>query len=396
MQMDLEVSASAEWPSLATEPVDKVEIDFLPGAVSPGRAGWLVDVRDGNSVVALGRLLAAGVEVRRVPKATEVAGRNFPTGAFWIPAAPGLEQSLGDLATGLGVTFVGSAEAPAGDTPRIDMPRVGLFVPWGGDMETGWTQWVLEQWEIPFQEVFGARLEAGGLRDEFDVLIVHAGLPSASARNRRDDALRRGRRAGVDADDLAKLREALPPFEDWSTLEERAVRPSVESAIPALREFVEGGGTLLALGDQVERVIDHLELPVRAGLRLPGEDGGDRPARRDEFFIPGSLLWVDVDVDDSLCYGMSRRQAVVFRGGSVLEVTDPERATVPIRYVGDMRPLASGWAIGDEHLRRTAAVVRVSLGAGEVVLYGLDAIFRGQPTGTFKAVFNAILDAGTR
>ncbi len=396
MQMDVRVVRVRDALDCDAQPIDDVEVGFPPGAVTDGAAGWLVGPRDGNQVIAVERLRASGVEPRRLLESTTAAGRKWPAGTMFVPAAAGRRAQLTALAVDLGLDFVGTDRPPEAVSAAFHMPRVGVFVPWGGGIDTGWTEWVLERAEVPFTEVFGARLEAGDLEKDFDVLIVLGGLPAATRRGRRDAALQGGRPDAVDAETIGKLRLALPPFEDWSTLEARAVRPSVEKAIPALRRFVESGGRLLAFGNQAERVAKHFELPVRTGVWVPEADGKDRPARRDEFFVPASLLWADVETTDPLCFGMSSRQAVMFRRGPVFEITDRTRASAPVNYVDGERPLASGWAIGDDRLRGKAAVVRVPLGDGEVVLFGLDAIFRGQPTGTHKLLFNAILSAGSR
>jgi hypothetical protein len=41
-------------------------------------------------------------------------------------------------------------------------------------------------------------------------------------------------------------------------------------------------------------------------------------------------------------------------------------------------------------LERTAAVVEVPVGRGTLVLYGPEVLYRAQPHGTFKLLFNGI------
>jgi hypothetical protein len=254
---------------------------------------------------------------------------------------------------------------------------------------------VLREFEFPVELVFGPAIHAGGLRERFDVLIFHTGLPAASRRNRVEGALRGGRDAVPD-DDVAKVVAALPPFEDWSRAADRRVRLETDKAIPALRDFVERGGTLIALGDQIERIVAHLELPVEVGVFVD-RDGERRRASSSDFFVPGSLLWVDVGASDPVGLGCLPRVAAMFRRSPVLSVKEvgADRATATASYA-ERDVLASGWAIGAEHLVGRAAAVRVKLGAGSVHLFGADVIYRGQPLSTFKLLFNAILAGPAR
>ena len=55
--------------------------------------------------------------------------------------------------------------------------------------------------------------------------------------------------------------------------------------------------------------------------------------------------------------------------------------------------LMSGWAAGTQFIAGKSAMARVPLGEGEVIVYGFRPQFRGQPRGTYKLVFNALLNA---
>jgi hypothetical protein len=56
--------------------------------------------------------------------------------------------------------------------------------------------------------------------------------------------------------------------------------------------------------------------------------------------------------------------------------------------------LLSGYLIGEKYLNGKAAALDVQLESGHVVLLGFRPEWRGQPFGTFKVLFNAVLSAG--
>ena len=61
--------------------------------------------------------------------------------------------------------------------------RIGLWDVYGGSMPSGWTRWLLEQFEFPFEVVFPKTLDAGNLASKFDVLIfVDGAIPARDAR----------------------------------------------------------------------------------------------------------------------------------------------------------------------------------------------------------------------
>ncbi|MBM4060390.1 MAG: peptidase [Planctomycetes bacterium] len=376
LQMDVQVERCFEALDGPFAPWTDAD-GFAPARLPPpAGAGYRIDGRDSHAVIVVNRLFAAGCAVE-----WSVAG-----GSWFVPGTEQATAVLARAARELGLRAVTEARPAHGLHERVAAPRIGLFDVFGGHMPTGWVHWLLREFEFPVQQVFGERVEAGDLASDFDVLVFHAGLPSG-----RDAERSTPRRTEPDYD---KLAAALPPFEDWSNLRARAVRLTAEKAIPALRAFVEQGGTLVALGGECEKVIRHFGLPVLVGTHVPTEDGGERRTTREEFYVPGSLLAIEVDRWHPIARGASRTLAAMVGGGSpILQVTDPEAPIdVVARYRGQ-DTLLSGWAIGEEFLVGKAAALCARIGKGRVVLFGADVAYRGQPLGTCKLLFQAILTA---
>ncbi len=52
-------------------------------------------------------------------------------------------------------------------------PRIGMYQPWtGGNMDEGWTRWVLEQYGFTNTPIHNADIRAGKLRQKFDAIIL--------------------------------------------------------------------------------------------------------------------------------------------------------------------------------------------------------------------------------
>src|SRR5437870_1947805 len=154
-------------------PPPPARVTGRPG--EPSSAGYFLDTRPNDSFRAVNRLLKAGEEVRRLQQPLAVNGSKYPPGTFFIPQKETTRALLTKLAAELGTPFVGSPAAPGKEAATLKPVRIGLWDRYGGSMPSGWTRWLFEQFEFPFQVVFPPELDRGGLREKFDVLIFADG-----------------------------------------------------------------------------------------------------------------------------------------------------------------------------------------------------------------------------
>jgi hypothetical protein len=243
-------------------------------------------------------------------------------------------------------------------------------------MNSGWTRWILEQFEFPFDVVFPAELDAGGLRDKYDVLIFPGG---AIPRQDRQDG--------------EQFRFFAPPKPEEIPEEYRDRLGSVTAAktLPQLRRFLEDGETILAIGSSTSLGF-HLGLPLADPLVEKLPDGTERRLPREKYYIPGSVLEARVDNSNPLAFGLNEKTDIYFNNSPVFSL-DPDAAAKgvrPVAWFDGSAPLRSGWAWGQSYLDRAVAVLEASVGAGRVFLFGPEVLFRGQPHGTFRLVFNGI------
>ena len=162
--------------------------------------------------------------------------------------------------------------------------------------------------------------------------------------------------------------------------------------VKALRAFVEDGGTLVCLNRASDFAIEQFKLPIRdvvAGLP------------RTEFYVPGSILRIELDTTNPLTAGMPKESIAWAEDSPVFEVVSTgsgvDRGGVPASavhvvawYPRDKDPLLSGWLLGGNRIKGKAALVEVTMGKGRIVLFGFRPQYRGQSLATYPLFFNAL------
>jgi hypothetical protein len=245
-------------------------------------------------------------------------------------------------------------------------------------MPSGWTRWMFEQFEFPFEVVYPPRLDAGNLNSQFDVLVfVDGGIPSNATGGAASTA---SRRFGTEAPD-----DIPAEFRD------RIGRVTVEKTIPQLKTFLENGGRVVTIGSSTA-LAGYLGLPVTSQLVERNAQGQERPIPREKFYIPASLLEVAVDSTAGSALGMGGTAIVMFDESPSLKL-GPEAGQMGIKrvawYATD-HPLRSGWAMGQEILKGSVAAAEATVGKGTLYLFAPEIAFRSQPHGTYKLLFNAL------
>lgn len=348
--------------------IDAFTIDPDPATIAGPQqaAGFLVDHRVNDAFVLVNRALKAGNDVYWMKDPVTVDGQSYPAGAFYFDGG-GQRQLLEQGARDTGVPVRAVSSRPSGDSMELEPVRVGLYDQYGGSIDSGWLRFILEQFEFDYDVVYPPELDAGNLRDSYDVLIFPDGAIRSAAGG--------GRRFGSMPDDFAS---SIP--EEYR---DRLGSITEETTIPQIMEFGRDGGAIIAIGSSTS-LAERAELPV--GMQL--EVNGEMP-RREDYYIPGSLLSVALE-RSPVTTGMGDRVDVMFSNSPVFKVAPGAQGVRALAHFDSPHPLRSGWAWGQERLEGGAPFVEADLGDGKLFMFGPEVTFRGQTHATFPLVFNAI------
>ena len=323
-------------------------------------AFYVIDGRGNGASLAINRLRKAGARVSWLASAMEIQGYTYRPGALVVVEAKGVRQAVDDVARDLGLRVTASAGRPPPDARPLGRARLALYKPWVENIDEGWTRWLLEQYEFPFENITDADIRRGGLGARFDAIII----PDQGA-----DRLIAGHPAGT-----------MPP---------EYVGGLGTDGAEMLRQFVTGGGTLVTLDSASELAVTLLGAPVTDVTRglPPGE-----------FFCPGSVIKLELD-PDPLTYGVPRETAgfCAFSGAFELSPAAPTAAAgaaVPTaRIIGRYAKsgvLLSGWLEGEGVIAGKGAMVEVTAGLGRAILFAFRPQHRAQSHATFRLFFNAL------
>jgi hypothetical protein len=268
--------------------------------------------------------------------------------ASWAAGKPVWRNEAGDFAI---------SQQPGAGWQEVKRPRIGLYKSFMADLDEGWTRWLLEQFGFAYSSLHNADVQTGNLRARFDCIVFP---------DEQSNAIENGHPPGT------------MPQEYTGGVGARGAE--------ALREFARAGGTLVFLNRASEYAIEKFGVKAKNAV-------ANVPAQ--EFYSPGSLLNVKLDLRDPLTRGLPEAITIWSEASPVWNVeTDEGVAKYPESGV-----LASGWLLGEKRITGKTALIHSrypdtrspSGRGGNVVLFGMRPQYRAQSYLTFKLFFNALL-----
>ncbi len=359
MQMGVEV---VRIDSTLSIPARKVEhkISIEPGKVHGTATSYQWSANPNNSVAAFNHISAAGLPVSWLMD-------DHRPNAFWVEVSNAKDrQVLETIASDIGVSF-----SPAGknrEAVSLQKPRVGLYKSWVANMDEGWTRWLLLEYGFEVDTLHDYDIQTRDLSTYHSIILPHQSTQSILNGHAEN------------------------------TMPEEYTGGIGLNGAQALADYVTSGGTLIAFDAASDFAINMLGLPVRNVV-------AGQSSR--QFFIPGSIVKLQIDSSHILSAGMPDEMGAAFvrsrafgpvvlskkREGGITQMKDPPRPDIEViaRYA-DKGVLMSGFANGADHyLGGKAAMIKLPVGSGSVILFGFRPQFRGQPRGTYKLLFNSII-----
>ena len=335
--------------------------------------GYLLKYQSNDAVIAVNRLLKDQHKVFRLDEQFSINGNIYQPGTFFIQPENMKNNTIEKLAKELGICFEGITSAPDKNMTQLRPIKIGLWDRYGGSMESGWTRYVLEQFEFPYELVFAKALNKGDLKNKYDILIfVDNAIPQVRTGS-TPAAPQRGNNP-----------QAASIPEEYR---ERLGSITADTTLPKINQFLADGGSVVTIGNSTG-IAYHNNLPV--SNHLVNSKGA--PLAREEYYIPASVLQIKVNNTLPIAYGLPERLDVLFENSPVFRFKpDAEKNGITaVAWFDSDKPLRSGWAWGQDKLYGGVTMAEVKIGKGNLYLFGPEILFRGQSHGSFKLLFNAI------
>ncbi len=331
-----------------------------------GRGGFVLSPEVNDTYALVNSLLKSGIDVYRVGE-----GSFAPAGSFYVGYGKGTKIALDSLTARYGVKVKTLEKKPSGPMQVMKRQlRIGLWDVYGGSMPSGWMRLIFEQFGFEFKQVFSKEIDAGNLRDKFDLIIFPGrAIPARSAASTNDSE--------SDTTGIPVIYHAM--------------LGSITSgkSIPQIRSFLENGGKVITLGTSTQLAY-HLNLPVESAITEIADGGTRRALPQEKYYIPGSILRVHTDTTALANRGLPYHLDVYFDKSPVFRLSADGVSSgkvIPLAWYG-AAPLRSGWAWGGEYIKGGVAAFQAPVGKGMLYAYGPEVAFRAQSHATYKWLFN--------
>lgn len=351
------------------ENIEKVEILKFEPQTTTG-SFMVLDAGSNESYKVAFTVMAKGGKAYRTFEDIEIEDGNLPAGSFVIPSAHSAIVNGIDLYVLPNFTN----QIQMSQLKEVKKPRIGLVETWFHDMDAGWTRFVFDSYSIPYKVIRPDEIGDANLPRSYDVIIFP---------NQNSDLLMSGKRK---RDDDYWPMNLAPEFSKG--MEKKGKQN--------ILKFIDGGGKVLSWGQSTELFMGMQEIEHEKGRKeeftLPFSNVASSLARNG---LEAISLHVKVDALENhpLTLGLPSSFPIFFTGSPVFETSipyfDTDRRVILSFPEGD--PRLSGYMKKGELLEHKAAMVWLKKNKGQLVLFGFNPQFRGQTSGTFKLLFNALL-----
>jgi hypothetical protein len=386
---------------------------------------------DNNLITLRYRLKKASFEAAEEP--FEAGGQKFNRGSFIIRNVS--VDELTKATSEFGMEVLAVAEAPAVKTHPIKVARVAIMHTWLNTQDEGWWRLAFDQMQIPYDYISTQDVaKDSDLNKKYDVIVFGSGGGNINA-------IIQGR--PMYGNPLPwKKTELTPNLGGFASTDD--MRPGLGwMGLINLQNFVRNGGVFIGSDDSADFAVS------------TGFTPGVSIQRSTRLRAIGDVLKTKmVDVTSPIAYGYGEALSVYCFNGPIFNISNvagsfgrrrasdratgrgtvddpdtvqgrppaevPELATseawqpppitdeqrrnlislippdqrprVVLRYADGRELLVSGLLDGGDEIAQHAAVIDSPLDKGHVVLFSNNPFWRGQTSGSYFLVFNAILN----
>jgi hypothetical protein len=341
------------------------DVQFPKGKIqttSKQVVGYTFSTKDNASYVAVNDLLKQGAQIYKNKD------------EYFVASSDKLSNLVEKISKETGVTFTSTSTQQSKADQLVKPLRVALWDRYGGSMSSGWVRWIFEQYHFPFNLTYAKEIDSVNLNEKYDVIVfVEGAIPALRA-------------------EPSPWEEKDPKTDEIpAEYQSRLGKITVQKSIPALQKFLNNGGRIVTIGSSANLAY-HLNLPVRNAL-VEMVAGKEKALPGEKFYIPGSVMQVDVDNNYAPNWGMSSKADVYFSASPVFKLV-PEaishKEVTPLAWYATASTLRSGWAFGQSYLQDGVAAFEAKVGKGKLFVYGPEITFRAQTHGTYKLLFNQL------
>jgi hypothetical protein len=322
--------------------------------------GYIVSHSNNAHYIALNRLLGTGVTAFWTAERFKDGSVDYPAGTIILYTDDKNAERVKTTARELTLDLIPRKSADKLSGYKLEPVKIGLYKAWSGNINEGWTRWVLEKFEFHMESAHNDIFKAGKLNEKFTVIVFAGDNENTITNGRVNDPT--GRRPKIPPEYLGGIGK---------------------EGVENVKTFVRNGGTVITYGASNSFAINTFGLGVKNSLESIPREQRDR-----DISIPGSILKTINVISNPIAYGLPEEGSLFyFESAGLFTVANGK---IVSRYPDTEDLLLSGWLEGASYVKGKANVVEIPYGEGRFVLIGFDPIYRAQAQQTFKYLFNAL------